>query len=369
MSTLPLSDIVNITVNVGPIASIRTGFNLGLIIGKSAIISAEIRVKTYSKLSDMTADGWLGTEPEYLAAQTYFSQVPRPISVAIGRWDATGTETAVEAVTACRGTNTEWYGCMVCGAAKADIVAIATYIESASPVSVYFYTTADSDVLAGTAGNIMDTLQQDKIHRTIGQYSTTTDAIAAILGYAMGANTQTANSAYSLAYKQEIGVTPESLTSTQVTLIKHFNGNIYVNRGASYNLFEDGVMADGTYFDELLNLDILTNNIQTAVINSFATLPKVPQTDDGVAILTNVITTPLEKARSIGYIAPGVWNTAGVLNIKTGDVLSRGYIILSDTIANQSQADRDARKSPPIYILIKLSGAIQHVVINIFVNR
>jgi hypothetical protein len=369
MNTLPLSDIVNISVNVGPVSSIRSGFNLGLIIGKSTIIDAATRVKTYSKLLDMTADGWQGTEPEYLAAQMYFSQVPRPLKVAIGRWDGTATETAVEAVTACRTANSEWYGCTVCGALKADIIAVATYIESAIPASAYFYTTADADVLAGTAGNVMDTLKQNKIHRSIGQYSTTTDAIVAIMGYAMGANTQTADSAYTLADKQEVGVSPESLTSTQVNLIKNTNGNYYVNYGATYNLFENGVMADGTYFDELLNLDILTNNIQTAIINAFTTLPKVPQTDDGVSTMTNAITTPLEKARSIGFVSPGIWNTAGVLSVKTGDVLTRGYVILNDTIANQSQADRDARKSPPIYILVKLSGAMQNVVIGVYVNR
>lgn len=33
MSTLPLSDIVNVNVAVGPVTTVRTSFNLGLIIG------------------------------------------------------------------------------------------------------------------------------------------------------------------------------------------------------------------------------------------------------------------------------------------------------------------------------------------------
>jgi hypothetical protein len=368
MSTLSLNDVVDVSVTVGPVSQVRTNFNLGLIVGTSNVINTTTRVKTYQKLGDMTADKWTGNEPEYLAAQKYFSQTPRPHKVAIGRWDHEN-ETAVQAVTICRTANTEWYVCTVCGAEKAEVIAIAEYIDSAEPQSAYFYTTDDSDVKANTDNNILDTLKKNSIHRSLGQYSTNNDAVVAILGYAMGANKQTADSSYTLAYKKEVGVTAENLTSSEVTAIKNLNGNVYINRGSVYNLFEDGKMADGTYFDELLNLDMLTNNIQAAVVNALSTEPKIPQTDDGMDKLLNYITAPLEKARKIGFIAPGVWNTAGVLSVNTGDTLPRGYKIIAESIADQSQEDREARKSPPIYILVKLAGAIQYVSIGVYVNR
>jgi hypothetical protein len=259
--------------------------------------------------------------------------------------------------------------CTVCRVEKADIIAIAEYIESAEPQSVYFYTTDDSDVKANTEGNIMDKLKKNSIHRSLGQYSTTADAVVAIMGYAMGANKQTSNSAYTLAYKKEVGVSAENLTSSEVTAIKNINGNVYINRGSIYTLFEDGKMADGTFFDELLNLDMLTNSIQASVVNALTTESKIPQTNDGVDKLLNYITAPLEKSKTTGFISPGVWNTSGVLTVNTGDVLPRGYKILADSVANQSQEDREARKSPPIYILAKLAGAIQYVNIGVYVNR
>lgn len=368
MSTLPLNDVVDVSVVVGPVSNVRTNFNLGLIIGKSTVISTTDRVKVYQKTDDMLADGWAGTEPEFLAAQKYFSQTPRPSKVAIG---VQGTsETAVQAVTACRQKNTEWYPCTVCGAEKADIIAVANYIESADPVSTYFYTTGDSDVLGNVSGNVMQTLKSNSIHRSLGQYSTKDDnAVVAIMGYAMGANNQGANSSYTLANKKEVGVEPEALTSTQATAIKNLNGNIYVNRGSVYNLFEPGKMADGTFFDEVLGLDMLTNNIQVAVVNALTSESKIAQTDAGMDKLLNYITAPLETARTIGFIAPGVWNTTGILSLNTGDTLPLGYLILADSIASQSQADREARKSPPIYIPCKLAGAIQYVNIGVYVNR
>ena len=369
MPTLSLNDIVSVVVSVSPAATVRSGFNLALIIGTSTIISAADRVKLYSGLEDMIADGFAADDPEYVAAQRYFAQVPKPSTVAIGRWDTTGDETIVEAVTACRVKNTNWYVCTVCGATKANIEDVAEYIETAVPTAAFFYTTADVDVPAGTAGNIMVLLKAANYKRTLGQYSTEDDAVAAILGYAMGANTGLANSAYTLAYKSEVGVTPEDLNLTEVTAIKAQNGNVYINRGATYDLFEQGVMADGTAFDELLNLDMLANDIQLAVMDLLVSVPKVPQTEDGVSLLVNAINGPCSEARNKGFIAPGVWNASPILNLNTGDMLSQGYLVLADTIANQSQSDREARKSPPIYVPVKLSGAIEHAVINVLVNR
>lgn len=369
MSTLPLNDAVDVSVSVGPVSTVRSNFNLALIIGTSTIISKEDRVKTYSKIGDMTADGWKGTEPEYMAAQIYFSQSPKPTKVAIGVWDKTGGESAVEAVTSSREKNTEWYVVYVCGTTKADILALAQYTESATPASVYAYTTSDQDILNRVDGNVVEELKKLGLKRTIGQFSTTEHAIIAAIGYAMGANTQTSDSAYTLKFKPETGVATENLTSTQVTLLKNNDCNVYINRGSVYNLFENGVMSDGTPFDEVLNLDILTNNIQSAVINALQTTSKIPQTDPGMDNMLNYLTSPLEKAKKIGFIAPGIWNTASVLTVNTGDTLERGYAILSDSVDEQSQADREARKAPPVYILVKLAGAIEYATIKVYVNR
>lgn len=368
-NNLSLSDIINITVSLSPVSTITTGFNVGLIVGKTAVISAVNRTKEYTKLADMLTDGFVTTDAEYVAAQLYFSQSPAPGKVVIGRWDGTGAETAAQAITACRASNKNWYGCMICGAAKADIIAVAAVIEAATPSSVFFFDTKDADVKPGTAGNVFLTLKASNYSKTIGQYSAQTNSVAALLGYAMGASNSNANSAYTLAYKKEVGVTVDDLTSAEVTNIKNANGNVYVNRGINYDVFESGVMANGQHFDEILGLDVLSNDIQQSVMETLTSNPKVPQTDDGVGYLINAISDACVRARSRAFIAPGVWNAAPILNLQTGDTLSEGYAVLADSIANQSAADRAARISPTIYVPIKLAGAIEHVVISILVNR
>jgi len=487
MPTLPLSDIVNISVVLSPVATVRNGFNLGLIVGTSTHITASDRVKVYTGIEGMVADGFLSSEAEYKAATLYFSQNPKPTKLAIGRWDDTGAETVLEAITACRVKNTDWYACYLCGAVTADILSIAPYIEAVEPSSVFFYTTADADVLAGTAltsgyetgasipstdislgtattfqiavdgdetyhpvtltlaglntglliaaamqtairalggiyaavtvsftggvyiitsatvglnskvrviagatndvaaalkigaangaadtdgtGSIMIQLKAMEYKRTIGQYSTSPDAAASIMGYAMGANTGLANTAYTLAYKSEVGVIPEALTENQVTLIKGQNGNIYINRGNTYNLFEQGIMANGMHFDEIINLDMLVNDIRLAVMDLLAGIAKVPQNEGGITLLISAITGPCNAARNRGFLSPGVWTAPSILGLNTGDTISQGYLILAETISSQSASDRSSRIAPPIYVCVKLAGAIEFVNIQINVNR
>lgn len=369
MSTLLLSDIVEISVVLSPVATIRSGFNIGLIVGSSTHISASDRVKVYTGIAGMIADGFLSTEAEYKAATLYFSQNPKPTKVAIGRWDTTGSETALQAITACRVKNTDWFACYLCGAVKADILAIAPYIEAVEPDSAFFYTTADADVLAGTAGNVMLTLKAALYMRTIGQYSTYQDAAVSIMGYAMGANTGLANTAYTLAYKSEVGVTPEVLTADQLAIMEDQNGNYYVNRGNTYNVFQQGIMANGMHFDELINLDMLKNDIQLAVMDLLTGVSKVPQNESGITLLVSAITSPCNSARDRGFLSPGIWNAPSILNLDTGDTLSQGYVILTETIDSQSELDRSSRIAPPIYVCVKLAGAIEFVAIQINVNR
>lgn len=378
--SLSLTPIVDVIINLGYKAAARKGFNLGLIIGDSVlgattdpVIPSAERVRIYTNTDDMLTDGYTTNSPEYKAAILYFSAKPiSPRRLAVGC--QLTTETALEAVQACRAVNSEWYLCTVCGATTEEVKLIAAYVETAQPSTAYFFTVDSSDVLstAGAATDIFIFLKDKKYRRTLGQYCSqedTPDAVASILGYAMGNNTGLANSAYTLAYKTETGVTVETLTNTQVEYIKGNNGNVYINRGDYYDMFEQGHMSDGTSFDELLNLDMLANNIQLNVMDLLYNVPKIPQTEPGVTQTINVINKACIKSVNMGFIAAGQWNGSPCLTLATGDYLPQGFVILSEAVDDQDQADRDARKAPPIYVCAKLAGAIEFVTIQVNVNR
>lgn len=450
MTTLSLNPIVNVIINLSPLTAIRNGFDLGLIVGPSAVIPSSDRIRIYTDTDSMLEDGFTSAMPEYKMSQLYFSQNPKPTRVAIGRQDllngalntitvgaggagykvgdmltvvqtanTTGTaivteigvlgavtkielssagtgytvantlattvlptggtgctinvtavgESPLSAVIACRLANSDWYAVATTSQNKADILAVAKYIESCTPHSAQFATTADTDVLNNVAGNVLESLKALLYGRTLCMYSTATNTVASIMGYAMGANNGTRNSAYTLAYKTMPGVVTENLTNTQVINIKASNGNVYISRGGQYNVFEQGHMSNGTSFDELIGLDKLANDIQLSIMDVLYQSPKVPQTEDGVTRLISAINEPCRQAVMVGFIAPGVWKGQPILNLSTGDVLSEGYLVQSESIASQTQADRDARKAPYIYVAVKLAGAIEFVVIRVDVNR
>ena len=195
------------------------------------------------------------------------------------------------------------------------------------------------------------------------------------MGYACGANRGLANDAYTLAYKRLPGVTPDNLTETQVTHIcgsaesTGNNGNVYIIRGEDYYVLQQGYCANGQSFDEVVYLDMLKNEITLNVMDLLYKRRKIPQTEPGVTSIINVINKACKKFVTLGFIAPGQWNGNECLSLQTGDYLPEGYLVQSEPINEQSQADREKRKSPPIYVCIKLAGAIEFVTIQVNVDR
>lgn len=381
VKTLPLDPVVDVVVNLSVRSAARKAFNVALLVGETTVISQEDRVKSYSSTTEMLSAGFLETDRLYKAAALIFGQSKKPPKVMIGKIGSISdggtsrTETPLETFTACRAANGEWYIGVYCGTATNDQhLAVAEYFQTATPESLYAYTTSDADVLTTSSTSIFATMKSKNYSRSIGQYSTKhPDAICAIVGWAMGAMTGTLNSAFTLAYKTEIGVETENASSAfptnQLDNVKSNNGNIFINRGTYYDIFEEGTMANGTWFDEMIFLDKYKNDMQLSIMDLLYTSNKVSQTEAGMTQLIDAINSVCMTMNQVGFVRAGRWNANDVLKLKRGDVLPNGYYIQSGSINDQAQADREARKAPPIYISLKLAGAIQHVTIQADVNR
>jgi len=241
-----------------------------------------------------------------------------------------------------------------------DILEAAPFIEASEPSSVMF---AAVDLLT------MQALKGMNFRRTLGVVTDDIMKPVGILGWAMGANTRLADSAFTLKFKQIVGVPVDQISEAQVSDAKAAFGNVYINRGATYNWFEDGTMADGTWFDEMINLDMLANFVQLSVCDLLNKTPKVPQTEAGVLQIINSFIPDLEMAVRTGFAAPGIWNAPGFLTLQQGDAIEKGYLVLSEAVNDQSTADREVRMAPSIYIALKLAGAIHSAIIQINVNR
>lgn len=364
--SLPIDDIVRVTISLSGTPAPRSGFNAACIIGASAVIPDDERIRIYSSIDSMLDDGFTADSEEYKAALLYFSQSPRPLRVIIGRKGA--DESFLDAVAACVQASADWYMVYCCGAESADIQAISAYIETkASRVLAY---DTDDDAVLSAEGGIFAALKALGYERSIGLYSTTPYAACAMMGFAMGANDGTYASAYTLAYKPLIGVATDDLTETQLSAVRAANGNAYVLVGSYYTVLRQGVMANGEPFDTRLGIDQLVNNMQLASMDMLAkTKTKIPQTETGMAQIKAAIAAECDKAVHTRFLAPGIWNQDGVLNLARGDLLSAGYMIQSDDVNSQTAAERASRVSPAIYVALKLAGAIEGIVIKVNVDR
>lgn len=468
MSTLPLKPVVNVYYNLGPIASVRKGFNLGAILGSSTIITSEQRGIVYNSVDEMIEAGFENDSPEVLGAQVYFSATSKPSQLYVGRWvkestyskvyyqgpigngnqvtigdtvytvgdgtsetttianivsaaetagatTATSTETtlyilftaseagssgtptkllveqgtgsevnamvsesgedqetALEAIQACRESNSDWYAIAMTEVLQdSDILSIAAYVEATnnSIPSTYFANTSNDNVINGVEQNLFEKLKGLKYQRTIGTCSKQPYTHIGAMGYAMGQTRDTAGSHYTLDLKEIPGTLVDNFTSTQVSNIEGNYGNIYINRGSYYDMYETGKVFSGAWYDEIIQLDKLVNNIQLNIMDILRSSSAIPQTNAGLARILSTIEAACRDAVKIGFVAPGQWTGDNILNLSTGDYLANGYLVQSESFENQSQADREARKAPYIYVALKLAGAIQSVVVQIDVNR
>ena len=367
MSKLKIDDVVQVSVSTsGPVTS-RNAFNTGLIIGKSNHITATERVKIYSSLESMLDDGFLATDPEYKAAVLYFGQEPRPQKVVIGHCGA--DEEWLAAIQTCKQRSGAWYSCYVAGTiSKAQHQAIAAYIQTI--IAVYFYDDKSADALnASKSDDVFSTLKKLTYKRSCGIYSTTEYAGAALMGFAMGANDGTPGSAYTLFGKTLAGVAPDDLSESDVAALAAKNANYYITRGSSYNLVEHSVTADGTWFDELMGLDQLANDLQISCMDVLTkTKTKVPYTDPGTMRFVLACNDACYSAARRGFIGPGIWTLDSVLDLEKGDTLETGYMCQAAPVADEPAANRGLRICPPIYVCVILTGAIHSVAIKVIVE-
>ena len=89
-STLPISRLINVAVNLAPNAAQSQNLSILLLLGASTTITMAERYRVYTTLAAVATD-FGTTAPEYLAAVLWFQQNPQPTTLWIGRWAQSAT--------------------------------------------------------------------------------------------------------------------------------------------------------------------------------------------------------------------------------------------------------------------------------------
>lgn len=489
---LSVSRLVNVTVNLSPIAAQRRGFGTLMVAGDSNVIDGLERYRSYTDIESVAGD--FGTSaPEYEAAALYFGQSPKPRSLMIGRWlredsaafakgsilttaeqsmtvwtaitagsfkididgvtatlsslnfsaqtnlngvatvittalstagtctwdgsrfkitsattgvtstigyaSATGSGTDISALlkltsatatglvqgydaetplacaTKLADASTAWYGLTFAASTMPtddQTVDVAAFIEAASVSRIFGVTATSTQLLdASYTTDIASRLKALEYKRTTVLYSSVSDyAVCSMIGRAFSVNFAANRSTITLMYKILPGVIAETLTESQAQALSGKSCNVYVNYNNDTAIVQYGVMASGAYFDEIHGLDWFSDAVQNSCYNLlYQSATKIPQTDAGGNQIVTTISLVCEEAVNNGLVAGGQWNADGFGQLERYQYLESGYYIYMPPMALQAQSDREARKSPPVQVALKLAGAIHTIDVIVNVNR
>ncbi len=246
---------------------------------------------------------------------------------------------------------------------QADILAAAAWAEAANKRQ-YATSVAINELDATSTSSTGYLLKAAGYKRTALEYS-----LDPYAGVSYGVKDLTIdftqpNSTQTMKFKQEPGVAVTPLTETQRLALVGNNVNYDTTWGGNAMVAE-GVQCDGTYSDQVTNLDWLARQIRNNAFGVLYGAPKVPQTDPGVAGVLQAVEKACAQGVINGLAAPGVWGGAAFGSIKTGDVLPKGFYAYAAPVASQSSTQRSTRIAPPITVAVIGAGALHGLSINV----
>lgn len=372
--TLPVSNVVNVSISIAALAAGPRSFGSLLILGTtSGVISTTERMREYSGIKEVADDFGVDAK-EYKAALMYFGQSPRPRTLYIAYWDKTATtpEVLTVAVNACL-DSLKWYGLVIADElSTAQTLSVASLIEAATPVRRFGATTQDVNSLLSTSTtDLAYKLKEAGFKRTFCIFSSTAPyAAASVFGRAFSVNFYATNTTITLKFKQLPGVVAEDLKVSQASALNAKNCNVYAKYNNDTAILQEGINCDGTFIDEGHGLDWFQNHLETVLWNLYYTsTTKIPQTPAGVNRQCGVLERGCEQAVTNGLLGEGLWNGDSFGALSNGDYLPKGFYVFANSLNDQPQSEREARKAPVFQIAAKLAGATHFADVLVAVNR
>jgi Protein of unknown function (DUF3383) len=375
MAQLELSNIVTVSVSASPagIGAYNTS-NLAIFTRETAAMSfGSDGFKIYLEPTEVGTD--FGTDSvTYAMALAVFSQAPNILAgggylVVILFQSA---ETIAAAVTRTQDL-VQYFGVMSAEiTTSTPLLAGAAVIQALNKIAFW----VQRDTATVEAGGLLDLIRTGDFTQSRGLFygaSNDLDAIVMMASYgsrALSTDFSGSNTTLNMQLKDLIGVQPDPImTQTLFTKCKNAGADIYASFQGVPKVACSGA---NRFYDQVYNEQWFVGAIQVAIFNTLAeSSTKVPQTEQGISLLTSACRQVCEQAVGNQYVAPGVWNspnTFGRLNDFLRNIQEFGYYIYSTPIALQSPTDRANRIAPLIQIALKEAGAVDTASIIVNIN-
>lgn len=371
---LPITEVVNVSVANPPagLQDYRIN-NLALFTKEAPLTGWTTDYRIYLEPDSVGVDFGTGSE-SYAQAIAIFSQTPNILDgngqLIIAPMAGGDTLTTQRLKIAAQ----IFFGGVIYGGyapLDAELIAAAAAFQAAKTMlfaSQYLTTSMDGGGVFNTIQAASETYTRMLLY-TVGAAQARLFA-AAYAGRAMCVEFNGSQTMLTMHLKDLAGITPDpGITTTILDTCKTVGCDVYAYIGPLPKVF---CTLGNLPYDQVYGTIWMTFAIQVAVFNALATtFTKVPQTEAGMSILRNAVTSVLQQAVINGFSAPGAWNSPTLFGDPAAlkdNVLLYGWYIYSQPVNQQSQTQRVARIAPLIQGAVKLAGAIQQANILIFLN-
>ena len=366
---LGISTIARAAVSTVRASASPASFDTGLLLAPDPGFTEARRLLSFASGAAAAAglaELGFGTESEvYKAALKYFAASPSPGRLLVSCFPASGS--AGEALDAVLERTADFYGVMPAFPLTGEaLCALARHVEGLERPLVLF---APVTSFSAEADGPLDLLYREQLKRTLPFCCEAVSDCAAVMGTAMGLELSHKGSAFALCYKAVAGIRPADLAQSGVDSIKAKNGNVYVARGYTHFLLENGTMAGGQRYDEVLYIDKIAEDLQNAAVTLLAENPdRLPQTDDSTARFINRFSSILMGYTDRGILASALWRGPDTGPVRNGEVIENGFMLWAGSYDDQTDADRAAHRAVPVQCALCLAGSIESVVITVNVQ-
>ena len=268
-------------------------------IGKPLIISeltSAVDYKEFKSLEEVkeTYTGTTDAEKKVVAmAEMIFKQEHKPEKIAIAccspAEDSADTPALVDLLN--NVYDKDWYYLLCADNTQNTVIALADVIEAKKRKMFVTRTNLSTVVTAVKAKKYQRTVVF--FHETVDEY-----ADAGLVGEC---GAQTVGS-ITWKFKTINGLTPADYIQTKIDTIHNDGAICYVTK-AGDNITSEGITVSGEYIDVINAMDWIQFNIEYRVQKLFNSNPKIPYTNNGIAMLENEVIGVLQSAYGNGIIA------------------------------------------------------------------
>lgn len=338
--------IVNVLISLRTAGIQQQSFSDMMLIGQH---SGSDRVNIITAADDLLEAPFSLTTASvlYKAALVFFSQIPHPPQLYIGRRAV--AETAADAIAAIAAENDGWYGFSDVAHAETDMLAYAAWAEGNT--KLYLTSISAADAIGTATGDTATALKTGNYFRTSWWYHTDVDQFPEVAIASKSFTKLPGGETW--ANQQLAGVANTPLTETQFTNAKAKNGNTF-EPFRNLSLTQNGKVSGGEWIDVIRFRDWLTEEIRTEVMNAFID-NRIPYTDKGIAVIHQRMIKALDLGVRRGGIAPEA------LDPDNGNRVIPSYTTSVPALAQISSSDRSARILRDVTFVARLAGAIHAV--------